>query len=379
MNFYKKNKLKVYLSGRVDGAWYRSQYIIKTLIDNKIPIFMLPGSPYFSKFKLVDSILVILHSFLLFPVRVYLICISTHIVVLPCNWSISTLLDSIIARIVRKKVVVDFYVSIYEMEVVDRSLWDTLSFRAKVLLFKDRVLIKIATKVIFLNKSEAIYYQKVLGLSLCTEKIEIVPLCVDIRRESSIYNCFNDAEAATFTVCWWGTYIPLHGLENIIKAFSFLKKEKNIILHIFGNSEEKSKKYKDLVNSLELKGVVFIENNKRFMDNSLEDFLINNCSLSLGSFGSSAKAKVVLTNKLVDSLSMGVPCLTGVSGASSEFFNNRESVVFCKSEPMEIAKTILDLSHDKQRLFEIGSKGRETYWKLFSPSVFSQNFVKILD
>jgi len=29
-------------------------------------------------------------------------------------------------------------------------------------------------------------------------------------------------------ICWWGTFIPLHGLDNILQALKILKEQVNL-------------------------------------------------------------------------------------------------------------------------------------------------------
>ena len=70
-------------------------------------------------------------------------------------------------------------------------------------------------------------------------------------------------------------------------------------MKLFGNSDEKGEEFNELIKNLKLEDLVEIDNTKHFSDNSLTDFLIENCDLAFGNFGDSQKARTVMVNKVV--------------------------------------------------------------------------------
>ena len=371
---------KVYLSGAIGGS-YRSQNIIKVLADAGIPFLLLPISFHIPSFlpRFLRRLVGYSTLTLTLPLRILFIFNSTHIIVLPMNWSAVVYLELLFAKLFGKEIIVDYYISTYDTMVNDRKATAVNSFAAKKLLFKDSLLLKFATKIIFLNRAESVYYQNIARYQAKQDKVIIIPLVCDFKKEKfELMGLSGNIENnQNFNICWWGTYIPLHGLENIIEAFEFLK-HKKIILYIFGDSDLKSKPYVDLIKILGIESNVKINNEYSFSNGKLAPFLIRNCHLALGNFGQSEKAKTVLVNKLVDSLALGLPCLTIETKATKELLNEGHGVIYTSTTPSEIAQKILDLSVNRLYLTEVGENGFKVYLNKFSPDKFKAEFIKVL-
>jgi len=371
---------KVYLSGAIGGS-YRSQNIIKVLADAGIPFLLLPISFHIPSFlpRFLRRLVGYSTLTLTLPLRILFIFNSTHIIVLPMNWSAVVYLELLFAKLFGKEIIVDYYISTYDTMVNDRKATAVNSFAAKKLLFKDSLLLKFATKIIFLNRAESVYYQNIARYQAKQDKVIIIPLVCDFKKEKfELMGLSGNIENnQNFNICWWGTYIPLHGLENIIEAFEFLK-HKKIILYIFGDSDLKSKPYVDLIKKLGIESNVKINNEYSFSNGKLAPFLIRNCHLALGNFGQSEKAKTVLVNKLVDSLALGLPCLTIETKATKELLNEGHGVIYTSTTPSEIAQKILDLSVNRLYLTEVGENGFKVYLNKFSPDKFKAEFIKVL-
>jgi len=370
---------KVYLSGAIVGS-YRSQNIIKVLADAGIPFCTLPIAFHITSFcpRLLRRLFGYIALAMTLPLRILFILNSTHVIVLPMNWSTEVYLELFFAKLFRKEIIVDYYISIYDSMVNDRKTVSVNSFAAKKLLFKDNLLLKLATKIIFLNKSESIYYQSIAKYKVDQDKVRIIPLVIDFKKERFELITISDDSSSdsNFNICWWGTYIPLHGLVNIIAAFEFLKGEK-IILNVFGDSDLKSKPYVDLIKKLGVESNVKINNEYSFTNGKLAPFLIQNCNLALGNFGESEKARTVLVNKLVDSLALGLPCLTIETKATKELLNEGDGIIYTTTTPSEIAKKILELSVDRSYLATVGKNGFQMYLNKFSPDKFKTEFIKV--
>lgn len=370
---------KFYLSGEIVGS-YRSQNIIKVLTDSSIPFVSLPIALHIPAFlpKILRKLIGLFALIITTPVRLLFIINSTHLLVLPMNWSAIVYFELIIAKIFKKTIIVDYYISLYDTAVNDRKTISADSISAKKLLLKDQLLLKLASKVIFLNKSESTYYQNIAKYIVKNERIAIIPLVIDFKKEKLLLptSQTKNKTKSEFNVCWWGTYIPLHGLENIIESFAHLK-NKNINLYIFGDSDIKSKPYIDLIEKLGIKNNIKINNECSFSNGKLAPFLIENCDLALGNFGKSDKAKTVLVNKLVDSLALGLPCLTIETRATKELLNEGEGIIYSSTSPLEISKEIEKLSNKRSYLEEVGKKGFVVYLSKFSPDKFKTELIKI--
>ncbi|AWB33039.1 glycosyltransferase [Orrella marina] len=370
-----KKDIKIYISGNINGS-YRAQNIIKCLGDEGIKFHYSPIGYLASRIKIkyLRKIISISTAFLIAPYRIIIIALSSHVFVLPMNQSASAIAEILIGKLFRKKIIVDYYISLYDTIVNDRKIALKNSIAGKISFLKDWLLLKSASQVIFLNNSESIYYTKIAGQAIDSSRIKIIPLCIDYKKEtfSSRKISKND-----FNVCWWGTYIPLHGLNNVIEAFSYIK-NKEIKLHLFGDSDLKAQPYIKKINELGLQNQIFVVNNYSFANGKLAPHLVTNCDLSIGNFGDSEKAKTVLVNKLVDSLSLGIPCLTMSTSATRELFDKDEGLIISESDPREIARSIEKCAEDRERIFSIGQAGKKKYFEMFSPDSFKLKLIEVL-
>ena len=284
--------------------------------------------------------------------------------------------EILVAKLLGKKIISEFYISKFDTLINDRQKIDSASLKAKVPLWEDKILARASSTLIFLNKSEANYYLKVIDEQRHLKKSIFIPLIAE-KKPRAVCPYLNDQQSVP-TLCWWGTYIPLHGLEKIIHAAAHLRERKMPVkMHLFGNSDEKAKPFNELIKSLNLEDLVIIDNTKHFSDDSLTDFLIENCDLAFGNFGDSQKAKTVMVNKVVEASSMGLPVVSQKTEALQEYFS-LDAIAYCKPNPEEIADRIFDLMSDKKKAKLMGEKGLAIYNKNFSKRAYLNKVLPVI-
>lgn len=373
---------KVYLSGGIYGS-YRSQNYIKAMSDlgvmfvyNPERYFLLTGSSRVLRFRLVKWALWSAMYLFHFPARLFNLAAATHMLILPMSATSVTILEMVIARLLGVKVMVDFYISEFDSVVNDLPALEKRSLTARRALRTDRALIKYGSQIIFLNESEKNYYLEVLQMEKYAHKARIIPLCIDYIPALDQPSKARDRDI--LQVCWWGSYLPLHGLEKIIHAFALLGPS-IARLTIFGNSDGAGIAYQRLIDELKICEFVELRNDLTFKDGDLAAYLMEHCDLALGNFGDSLKARTVLANKVVDAAAMRIPCLTMNTAGRSELFRYGSQLV-ADSRPEEIAKKIADFSMGKEKdVANIARSAFQDYLKTFSPDRFRHNVASLLE
>lgn len=279
----------------------------------------------------------------------------------------------------KKKVVKDFYNSLYETNINDRRLYLPDSNIAKGFLEEDKRVILKAFKLIFLNKSEAKRYAEICDINIDLIDYKIIP--VSKERMKEVKKKFYNGETDVINICWWGTYIPLHGLDKIIEACRILVgMNLNFKLYIFGDSEEKSTEYREYVRKLDLERYIIFNNTFTFKNGMLHDFLIENCDVALGTFGDSVKAKTVIANKEIDAVSMKAPLITGFSQALNEYFDGVEDIIMIDNNPEEIASKIFEISKmNTSILYKMTDKAYSIFNMNFSEEKLLENYKDLLE
>ena len=372
---------KVYLIGGERGK-YRNQNLVKFLLDQQFQVYYNNFSPnIFSDskgiWKIFRVLIKILNAVIQFSSRIYNLLLADYVFMTAMSQDKQT--ELLLAKLFKKYIITDFYLSMYDTFVNDREQTTKGSYKAKKLFRQDKNAIERAKKVFFLNKTEAKYYLGLFGQNFEGTKHKIVPLCVEQKEKCKLSYFSKKSNDTIFNICWWGSYIPLHGLEKIIDAAKVLKNEYrlNFHIHLFGNNEEKSISYKTKIEKLELTDVVTIHNDKTFNNGKLEPYLVKDCSLVLGNFGESVKAKRVLVNKIIDGIALRAPVLTGESIAPKEYFSHNQ-IFYSNNEANSIAEKIYEISQfDKDSIRNKVDECFEIYELNFSIKAYERNLKEI--
>lgn len=286
-------------------------------------------------------------------------------------------IETTIAKTLKKSIIGEFYISMYDTFVNDRKTVKENSLKAKKLLRIDQQLFDNCETIVFLNASEREYYLNIIHRNSLTEKTILIPLATNAKKKAILPFAHNKDKV--INLCWWGTYIPLHGLDKIIESAQYLiRKNLNFKMYIFGDTEEKSKPYQEKVKSLNLAHLIFIESSKNFADKSLENFLAENCDIAFGNFGDSEKAKIVMVNKVVEAASMAIPVISQQTNALAEYFTDGESIIFCESTPESIATQVIKLSENTDLMKKIATNAYNIYSDNFSTDAYINKIKTIL-
>jgi glycosyltransferase involved in cell wall biosynthesis len=286
-------------------------------------------------------------------------------------------IERLFIKMLSKKVISEFYISRYDTYVNDRKTVKPDSTKAKKLRFEDQKLIDISTELIFLNEAEKAYYLDITMRTYIKKKTHIIPLSTRAKRRA-ILPYIND-DKSILTLCWWGTFIPLHGLEKIIGSAEILKKNNvSFKMYLFGTSDKLSKPYKAIVHEKQLEDCIFIDNNKHFSDYSLEEFLAIHCDIAFGNFGDSVKARTVLINKIVEAASMGIPVITQKTSALSEYFEDNKNILIAEGTPEGIAGKIMEVMKEKTLLSNVSKQSYVVYREYFTKESYIGHISNIL-
>jgi len=371
---------KVYFTNGFKGH-YRTQNLLKAFIDLKFTVNISTFNFKYRTernvfFKIIDSLRYRIFLFIKYFIQFYFIFLSDLVVIPAMNADFSSIK---IAKFFNKVIIYDFYISYYDTFVIDRAIYTPKSKEARHYLKLDKTLLENTSAVFFLNKSEQFYYLNLIKPKV-TPKTYLLPLNVDKRKPAELDFYNKNVSSQIFNIVWWGTYIPLHGLEFVILAIKeIVKHNKNIHFHIFGDDNKKAIPYKEIVESEFLTKYITFYDDISFSNGKLEEKLINIGHLSIGSFGLSQKARTVITNKLLDSVSLKIPVLTQASSGVLEYFNESE-LFYSENNPSSIAKKILYITKlSKNEIVTKVDKAYLIFEKYFSYSSMKSDLSKFLD
>ena len=273
-----------------------------------------------------------------------------------------------LSRIFRKKLIFDPYVSNYDTFVLDRKLIKKGSIKSKFWHFVDKLCMNLPDLVLVDTKQNKKWYHEEFNVPLSKMKVLYVGADEDFFSPRKV------KRRKVFNVLFYGTFIPLHGIEFIIKAAKKLEKE-DVSFKIIGRGQTYDEIMK-LVNKLEVKNVKFVD----WVDYKKLPNEIAKADVCLGGpFGVSDKAGRVITNKTFQALAVGCPVIIGGSPAANYEFKNKEEVLFCKrGDPDSLAEAILLLKRNKRLREKIAKKGHALFVEKFSTKSISEELKKCL-
>lgn len=215
----------------------------------------------------------------------------------------------------KKQITIDFFISIYDTFVDDRKKVKDGSILAKIMMSIDKYTLKKAHKIITDTKAHATYFCEVLGAE--RDKVQVKYL----EANHLIYdpNKYPTYEDKRFTVLYFGSILPLQGIEVILKAIKMLESV-DITFKIIGPVEEHLKQKYGTANT------IFIPWLKE-VDLARE---IHNCNLCLaGHFNKDiGKARRTIPGKAYIYRAMNKPMILGENKATRELYNEKMEGIY---------------------------------------------------
>lgn len=267
----------------------------------------------------------------------------------------------------RNKIVNDFFISNYDTYVNDRKKISKYNPRAWWKFFQDWLNFKFSKYLIADTKKHFNYWEKLFGKF--HGKYFILPVLAD---KNIYYPSINKNPNKTVEILFYGSFIPLHGIDIILNAFKIIENKKiKFKAKIIGNGQT-YQIMKKLFNELSLKQVTM---NGNFIDEKLLANEIRTTDIVLGIFGNSTKALSVIPNKVYQALACKKPIITMKSDAIDEFFN-KEDIVQCENTPNELAKELILLIKNQKIREQISTNGYNHFIELYNKT--QKDFIKFI-
>ena len=171
------------------------------------------------------------------------------------------------------------------------------------------------------------------------------------------------------TVFFYGTFIPLQGIEHIIDAAALVAREDERIRFVLCGDGQTHAEMRRRARSLALRNLEFVP---RRSPAELAR-LIGRSDICLGIFGSGEKTRRVIPNKVFDALACERPVITGDTPAARECLADGEQAWLCPTgDPEALATAVLESSADPEARARIARAGHELFRREFSLDALSR-------
>lgn len=266
---------------------------------------------------------------------------------------IEVFLVKIFTVLKKKPLVFDAFISLYSTIVRDRKLVRPHTVLAKILYFVDRYSCKLADLVLLDTNAQIYYFKEQFNLPAKKFQRVFVSTDTDVFKPKEYKE-----NQHQFTVLFFGSFIPLHGIEHIIKAAKFLEKEKEIQFCIIGKGQEEEK-VKRMHKELQLNNVTFIWD--WISEKELAEHIAKS-DICLGIFGNTEKAKRVIPCKIYNCLAMKKAVITARTPAITELLTDGINVILAGPEnPEDLAEKIKFAKNNPSITEHIGVEGYKSF------------------
>jgi glycosyltransferase involved in cell wall biosynthesis len=196
-------------------------------------------------------------------------------------------------------------------------------------------------------------------MSVNRDKYFVVPVGADETVFEQLVPTINNK--GPFRVLYYGSMLPLHGLNYVLEAAIAMKPYDAIEFHIVGGKKDTA----TLVKAAQTKGAHI--HYKPWVDYNELPALFLASDLTLGGpFGGTVQSQFVITGKTYQLLASACPVVVGDNQETKLFSDKKNALIIKQADPTALQQTILWAYHHPEELKQIASAGRTLYEKAFS-------------
>ncbi|MCK4948009.1 MAG: glycosyltransferase family 4 protein [Candidatus Aureabacteria bacterium] len=352
--------MKICYFGAYNREYARNAVLRKGLQANDVEVVECNLSPQLKSYQRYP---LLLRQYL----RVFRGCKA--VIVAECNQTILPL-AYLLAKLTKKPLVFDPFTSLYDTNVFDRRLVKENSLRARYYFWFDKFSMNLADLVLADTNQHLDYF--------CREfKIKITKLRkVFVGADNDLFFPQPLKRAnSRFLVLFWGTYIPLHGIQYIIEAAKILEKESKIRFELVGKGQT-WQEMRDLASRIKVDNLIFQDS----VPPAVLPSLVAKADLCLGIFGRTKKTEKVIPNKVYQALAAKKPVITADTPAIREIFVDNEHLKLCRrADPESLASAILELKNNQELRERIAENGYRLAIKKFTPQALGRHLKGLLE
>jgi len=274
-----------------------------------------------------------------------------------------------LARLSGKLCVFDPLVSRYDTRVHDRADTGAHGMQAWHNLNLDRVALSLPDLALADTGEHARYFRE--RLAAPDARVRVLPVGYD----DEMFRPAPEPGGPVIRVLFYGSYLPLHGVDVIVEAAQRLRGERDIHFELIGGGQT----FEQVARRLRSAQMENVSVEPR-IDPSLLPARIALASICLGIFGSTAKAARVVPNKVYQCMGMARAVITADTPAIREMFAEGEHLTLVPAgDDVALAARILSLAHDARLRRHLGENALAHVRENFSPVPIALRFAALCE
>ncbi len=270
------------------------------------------------------------------------------VVVVPYMGFIDVLILWPFAKLRGEAIVWDAFISIYNTVVEDRKMIGPRHPLSYLIHCVELLATRAADLIVLDTQAHAHYFQTRYGLD--EDKVISVLIGTKARFFEGVTTPSRKPPAEPLTVLFFGTFIPLHGLETIYRAAA-LTPASEVRWVVIGKGQEE-KRIQDLFGNQDLPQLERIE---WIEHEELIEWIDSKADISLGIFGDTDKAGRVIPNKAYEIIARRRPFITRDSEAARELLSPEMDGVWLvpPADPQALKDAVYAAANELDRLKDL--------------------------
>ncbi|GAB4574200.1 MAG: glycosyltransferase [Anaerolineae bacterium] len=277
-----------------------------------------------------------------------------------------------LGRLLRKPVLVDYIVGVYESRVVDNNAAKKNNWRHQAYRALDAWNMGVANGVFTDTNRHKAALQTLIGPP--ARRLAVVPVGVApewLNAEPPPDKNHDEPLLVQF----YGNYNPFHGTEVILRALSWLNTDDRFRFEMIGRGP----KYQDALKRAHLLGIkrlTFIDPPER----AALIQMVSRADICLGVFARRTKTDYVVPHRIMECLALGKPVITAESAAVAEYFTPGEDLITVPpSNPGDLARMIRRLADEPDLRERLALTGAATVRRQYTPEQVVAPLIALLE
>ena len=268
-------------------------------------------------------------------------------------------------------ILLDIFLSTFDTLCFDRRICKPNSLLGILSYYLDYFSCKLANYILLDTKSHIKYF--VDTFNLCEKKFAAIP--VGCNEDIFYPRKIVIKKSPSLVVLYYSTYLPLHGVDIVVKTAKELANINDIQFRLIGNGPTFSK-IDEMVKNFGLKNVELVPT-LPIQELAIE---IAEADICLGGhFGESDKAKRVIPGKIYQILASEKPLIAADTTANRELLIHGENALLCPARDYKrLAEMIKMCYENRTTLVEIAKAGRQLYLEKCSESIITDKIKNII-
>ncbi|MBI3967947.1 MAG: glycosyltransferase [Chloroflexi bacterium] len=270
-----------------------------------------------------------------------------------------------------KPIILDAFISAYDTLCLDRRVAAPASTLGRLAFALDRAALRAASVVLTDTQAMAHFLHQALDVP----EAKLVPHYLGY--EPDVFDAVSPPvePPGPFTVFYYGSFLPLQGVDVIVRAAKLLEPEWDLRFRIVGHGLT-ARETRALAERLGVRNVEWIG----WLQYRELPRAIAESHLCLGGhFGLAEKAGRVIAGKTYQFLAMGRATVVGEGPANHELLAHGEHAYFCRrGDPEALAAAILELKGHRDRRQTLAESGQRLVRERFEPETQAAKLAKVV-